>query len=61
MQVVFPAAHVCLRLEQAAAGMWPEAGPVAEDEDAVQDTLLRVTCPFIPSLTEYKGMQSCPT
>ena len=46
LQVVFPAAHVCLRLEQAAAGMWPEAGPVAEDEDAVQDTLLRVSCPF---------------
>jgi len=43
MQVVFPAAHVCQRLEQAAAGMWPEAGPMATDEDIVQDTLLQVS------------------
>ena len=43
MQVVFPAAHVCQRLEQAAAGMWPEAGPMATDEDVVQDTLLQVS------------------
>ena len=42
MQVVFPAAHVCLRLEEAAAGMWPESWASSEDEDIVQDTMLRV-------------------
>ena len=40
--MVFQAAHVCLRLEEAAAGMWPESGPVSEDEDIVQDAMLRV-------------------
>ena len=43
MQVVFPAAHVCQRLEQAAAGLWPETGPMAAEEGTVQDALLRVS------------------
>ena len=47
MQVMFPAAHVCQRLEQAAAGLWPEAGPTAADEGTVQETLLKVSPAFL--------------
>ena len=51
MQVVFPAAHVCQRLEQAAAGLWPEAGSMAPDEGSVQETMLRVSSTHSTSRT----------
>ncbi len=51
MQVVFPAAHVCQRLEQAAAGLWPEAGSLAPDEGSVQETMLRVSSTHLTSCT----------
>ena len=43
VQVMFPAAHVTQRMEQTAAGLWPERGPAVEDTDTVPNTLLKVS------------------
>ena len=57
LQVMFPAAHVTQRMEQTAAGLWPERGPAVEDTDTVPNTLLKVgaTAPegtvFSPTFT----------
>ena len=40
--VVFPEPHVCLRLELAAAGKWPESGPASEDDTRVASAMLKV-------------------
>jgi hypothetical protein len=40
--VAFPGAHVAQRLEQTAAGLWPEAGPAVDDVEAVPATMLKV-------------------
>lgn len=39
---VFPEPHVCLRLELAAAGRWPEAGPASTDDSRVASAMLKV-------------------
>ena len=39
---VFPEPHVCLRLELAAAGRWPEAGPASKDDSRVPSAMLKV-------------------
>ena len=41
-EAVFPAPHVCLRLELAAAGRWPENGPATEDDSRVASAMLKV-------------------
>ncbi|CAL8471349.1 g10891 [Coccomyxa elongata] len=38
--VAFPGAHVALRLEQTACGLWPERGPAVADADAVPSAML---------------------
>lgn len=40
--VAFPGAHVALRLEQTACGLWPERGPAVADADAVPSAMLTV-------------------
>ena len=41
-QAAFPSAHIAQRLEQTAAGLWPEQAPAVDDDDAVSSTLLKV-------------------
>lgn len=43
---VFPEPHVCLRLELAAAGKWPEPGLASKDDSRVPSAMLKV-----PTLT----------
>ena len=38
---VFPAPHVCLRLELAACGIWPERGPAMQDRGRVASAMLK--------------------
>ena len=42
VQAAFPTAHIAQRLEQTAAGLWPEQAPAVADEDAVPAALLKV-------------------
>ena len=49
---VFPEPHVCLRLELAAAGRWPEAGPASQDDSRVASAMLKVGEQRICSLSE---------
>lgn len=41
--VAFPGSQVAQRLEQTAAGLWPEAGPAVDDVDIVPSTMLKVS------------------
>ena len=38
---VFPAPHVCLRLELAACGIWPERGPAMQDRGRAASAMLK--------------------
>lgn len=42
LETVFPAAHVCLRLELAALGNWPHKAPATTDPTRVATAMLKV-------------------
>lgn len=61
-ETVFPVPHVCLRLELAAAGKWPEASAASQDDSRVPSAMLKV-CPHLrhcKTCCEREPLQICP-
>lgn len=56
--VVFPEPHVCLRLELAAAGKWPESGPASPDDTRVASAMLKVYPLLHPSVCRLQNLRA---